>query len=160
DEFRERETNEALLSSLAHVAPKNAAAGKLIDAPTTMTPAERLARLLETNAFRHDLAPATSSQAVWHLLALVAGCLFFFDVFVRRVTGNFEWVGPLAANLRSRILGRPIAPDVVATMERLRERKAEVSEGLEQKKAALRFEPADDAKADVESLREAIDQPQ
>jgi uncharacterized membrane protein len=159
DEFRERETNEALLSSMAHVVPKQGAAGKVIDAPLDLKSDERLAKLLETNTFRHDLAPATSSQGVWHLLVLTGSCLFFFDVFVRRVTVSFDWVGPLAAGVRSRILGRQSRPDVAATMERLRSRKAEVVDQLEQKRAALRFEPTAESPGDADSMQEAIDQP-
>ena len=158
-EFRERETNEALLSSLAHVVPKQGAPGKVIDAPLTLKPDERLAKLLETNAFRHDLAPATSSQGVWHLLVLAGSCLFFFDVFVRRVTVSFDWVWPLAVRVRDRVLRRPSRPDVEATMERLRSRKAEVTGQLEQKRAALRFEPTSEVAADVDALNEEAARP-
>jgi uncharacterized membrane protein len=154
DEFRQRETNEALLESLARVVPKGGAAGKVIDAPANLPPEVRLTKLLETDTFRHDLKPATSSQGVWHLLVLAASCLFFCDVFVRRVSVSLGWLSPLAADLRARILGRPVRRDVEATIERLRSRKAEVGSQLEKKRAVLRFEP--DKPGDVESLREEI----
>ncbi len=156
DEFRERETNDALLSSLAHVVPKQGTVGRVIDAPVNLPPDQRLAKLLETNAFRHDLAPSTSSQGVWHLLVLFGSCLFFFDVFVRRVTVSFDWVRPLASGIRDRILGHPRGSDVAATIERLRSRKAAVTDELEQKRSALRFEPSADVAGDVESLKEAV----
>ncbi len=156
DEFRERETNDALLTSLAHVAPKDGAAGQVIDAPANLTGDERLAHMLETNEFRRDLAPATSSQGVWHLLVLTASCLFFFDIFVRRVTVSFAWVGPLAVGVRDRLLGRDNAKDVEATIERLRSSKAEVAGQLEQKLAALRFEPAAETPGDATTLEETI----
>jgi hypothetical protein len=158
DEFRERETNEALLKSLARVVPKQGAAGKVIDAPADLPPDERLAKLLDTNTFRHDLAPAISSQPVWPLLVLVASCLFFCDVFVRRVTVSFDWLPPLAAAARDRILGHKTRTTVEATMERLRSRKAEVADQLEQKRAALRFEPSESAPGDVAALQEELDQ--
>jgi hypothetical protein len=159
DEFREREINEPLLSSLAHVVPKQGAAGALIDAPIELTADERLAKLLETNTFRHDLALATSSQGVWHLLVLAGSCLFFVDVFVRRVTVSFDWVGPLAASVRNRILGRQGRPDVAATIERLRSRKAEVTGQLEQKLSALRFQPTAESQGDAGSLEESLGEP-
>jgi uncharacterized membrane protein/Mg-chelatase subunit ChlD len=154
DEFRERETNEALLASLAHVVPRQGAAGKVIDAPAKLTSDDRLAKWLETNAFRHDLAPATSSQSVWHLLVLAGSCLFFFDVFVRRVTVSFAWAPSLAAKVRDRVLRRTTAPGVEATIERLRSRKAEVTDQWDQKLAALRFEP--EGEGDVASLDDEI----
>jgi hypothetical protein len=86
----------------------------------------------------------------------VASCLFFFDVFVRRVTVSFAWVGPLAVGVRDRLLGRPGRPDVEATMERLRSSKAEVTGQLEQKLAALRFEPTAETPGDAASLEETI----
>lgn len=156
DEFRERETNEALLSAMAHTVPKQGVEGKVIDAPLKLNPAERVAKLLETNTFRHDLAPASSSQAVWHLLVLAASCLFFFDVFVRRVSVSFDWVPPLAARLRDRVLRRETVGDVAVTMERLMSRKAEVSDQLEQKRTALRFEPTAETRGDLDSLKEEL----
>ena len=156
DEFRERETNEALLSSLAQTVPKQGAVGKLIDASPKLDGPDRVAKLLGTNTFRHDLEAATSSQAIWHLLVLAASCLFFFDVFIRRVTINFDWVPPLAVKVRDRLLGRESRPDVAVTMERLRSRKAEVSDQLEQKRAALRFEPTAEAQGDLDTLREEL----
>jgi uncharacterized membrane protein/Mg-chelatase subunit ChlD len=156
DEFRERQTNEALLASIAATVPKQGKSGQLIDAPKQLSPAEQLPKLLQTNTFRHDLARATSSQAVWHLLVLAASCLFFFDVFVRRVTVSFEGLPLLIATVRDRILGRQRRPDVVATMERLRSSKAEVTDQLEQKRAALRFEPAPDIPGDADSLHKEL----
>ncbi len=154
DEFRERETNEALLTSLAHVAPQSGAPGNVVDAPLDLSENERLNKLLETNEFRRDLSPASSSQPVWPLLVLVGGCLFFFDVFARRVTVNFDWVPPLAMRVRDRILGRQARAQVEVTIERLRMRKAEVADQLEQKRAALRFEPTAEATGDVAALAE------
>jgi hypothetical protein len=44
-------------------------------------------------------------------------------------------------------------------MARLRSRKAEVTESLEQRRAAARFEPAADAPVDAALIAEAIDEP-
>jgi Mg-chelatase subunit ChlD len=141
DEFRERDTNEALLREIAGLVPKNGAAGKIIeDMSGASDPQARLGKRLETDTFRHDLAKAISSQDIWHLLVFAAACVFLADVFVRRVTITFAWVPPLAAKLRDRLLRRPAMADVTVVMDRLQRRKAEVSEQLEQRRAATRFE--------------------
>ncbi len=158
DEFRERATNDALLTAMAHLVPKNGQPGKIIEGADDGELEQQIAKLLSTNSFRRDLAPATSSQGVWHLLVLAAGCLFLADVFVRRVTVSFEWVPPLAARIRDRVLRRPSRPDVEATIERLRTRKAEVSDELEQKRASLRFEPIEDGTG-LAALEEEIAAP-
>jgi hypothetical protein len=152
-EFRDRSTNEPLLSTLAKLTPKGGSPGKLIEAQGTGDP---LDELMQINPFRHDLPKAFSSQQAWFWLVLVAMCLFFFDVFVRRVTVNLEWVPPLAARLRDRLLGRELQPVKVEYMERLRSRKAEVSEHIEQKRAAARFEPAPDVAASTSALDEEL----
>jgi uncharacterized membrane protein/Mg-chelatase subunit ChlD len=154
DEFRDRATNEALLASIAHMKPADGTAGQVIDAPESLPAGQRVARLLETNTFRHNLARATSSQAVWPLLLLVAATLFVGDVFVRRVMVSLDWVVPLARRAVDRVLGRQPRPDVTVTMERLMSRKAAVTSQLEQKRAALRFEPTPEMRGDVASLQE------
>src|SRR5207253_467490 len=101
---------------------------------------ELVAKLLETDEFRRDLPKAANSQDVWHLLVMVGGCLFFVDVFVRRVSINFAWMAPLTLAIRKRILRREGVPATTETMARLRSRKAEVSDQLEQKRSLARFE--------------------
>lgn len=159
DEFRERVTNEALLKSLAAVEPKQGEPGQVIDAPPELHSNERLAQWLRTNTFRGGLAPATSSQPVWHLLVVTACCLFFCDVFVRRVSVALDWVPPALARARDRILRRQPAPQVEATIERLISRKAEVTDQLDQKRAALRFEPESPDAGDMAALDEARQDP-
>ena len=68
DEFRDRGANDALLSQLAAVQPKDGPPGQLIENPAE---ADSLGKLLEFNTFRHDLPKATSSQEAWHWLILV-----------------------------------------------------------------------------------------
>ena len=55
----------------------------------------------------HDLPKATSSQDVWYYLVLFGGCVFFLDVFFRRVTVDLSW----APDSRSALLvtQRPLA---------------------------------------------------
>ena len=152
-EFRERMTNEPLLSSLAGLKPKGGAPGKLIVDPDGQGDVEDL---LKINSFRHDLPKAISAQEAWHFLVLLAACLFFFDVFIRRVTINLDWVPPLAGRVRDRLLGRELQPVKVEYMERLRSRKAEIVEGIEQKRAAARFEPLSDAPTSASAVEEEL----
>ena len=137
DEFRDRGANDALLTQLAAVQPKDGPPGQLIE-----DPAERrgMDKLLAFNTFRHDLPKATSRQEAWHWLLLVASCVFLGDVFIRRVSVNFAWLPPLLVRLRDFVLRRQPAPAQPQYIERLKSRKAEVAGHLEQLRAATRFE--------------------
>jgi hypothetical protein len=150
-EFRDRGTNEALVTSIGGLAPVGGQPGALIQAPDgSFDPA----KMLEVNPFRHDLPKATSNQDIWHLLAALACGLFFADVFVRRVAVDLAWMGPLAVRVKDRLLGRETAPAPTPTMERLRSRKAAVTQELEQRRAAVRFEPTAEPRPDVDLLGE------
>jgi uncharacterized membrane protein len=155
-EFKDRFTDEALLAMLAELTPKGGRPGKIIEDPTGRDDVEKL---LETDSFRRDLPKATSSQDAWFVMCLIAGCLFFLDVFFRRVTVAFDWLWPILAKARDRLLGRESQPAPVEYMQRLRSRKAEVTEGLEQRRAAARFEPAPDAQVSTTVLEDQIPPP-
>ncbi len=154
-EFRDRETNRELLKTLASRKPVGGAAGQLVEGPMELG---RTDPLLKVNAFRRDLARAISSRDLWPLLLLISCCVFFGDVFVRRVQVHFEWLGPLWERVTSFIMRRePVAaPDV--RMERLRERKRQVEGSLDQRRAATRFEPTPeaDAAADLSALDASV----
>jgi len=136
-EYRNRETDEELLRYLAARDPEGGQPGLVIAAGAEPGPAD----LLTVDSFRHDLAKATSSQDVWHFLLLFGGCLFFFDVFFRRVQVSFAWVGPLTGTVRDKILRREAQPVESEMISRLRTRKEEISERIEQRRSAARFEP-------------------
>lgn len=140
DEFRVKATNRSLMEQLAQLTPRGGAAGKVIEPEGSL---EKFEPLLALNSFRHDLARASSSQDIWFLLVLGACCLFFLDVFVRRVQVSFAWVGPLAGRLWDRILQRQPETSQPEMIERLRSRKAEVVEQVDRFKAAARFEPTE-----------------
>lgn len=141
DEFRNLRPNEPLMEQLAQLVPKGAEPGKMIESPDGL---ERMEPLLQVNSFRHDLPKATSSQDVWPLLLLVGSCVFFFDVFVRRVQISFAWVPAWAGKL----IGRKEAPKVEQTIERLRSRKAEVGDRMAQLRASMKFEPTKETPAE------------
>jgi len=129
-EFRDRTTNKPLLEEMAAMVPEGGAAGVVVEAEPGKDEVEGW---LAVNTFRHDLKKATSNQEAWHVLALVAGCLFFFDVLVRRVQIHFAWVRPALARVGSLVLRRHRTEAVVVeTLDRLKSRKAEVGDRLQQ----------------------------
>ena len=144
-EFRDRETNVALLNSLAKETPQGGQPGKYIAG--SLTP-EGVHELLTTDTFYHDLAKAVSSQDIWNWLVLLASCVFLGDVFVRRVAVHFYWVAPLIADVRDRLWHREQVPVVDQRLERLRSRKETIGAQIDERRASTRFEPAPDA--DVE----------
>jgi uncharacterized membrane protein len=153
DEFRDRTPNEALLVQLAATPPKGGPAGQVIE---TQEGADDLQPITPVDTFRHDLPKSTSSQEIWHLLVLLASCIFFGDVLVRRVHVHFAWVPPLAARARDFVLRRQPAPAKPEYIERLRSRKAEVDDRIAQLRAATRFEVTPEAPVDLGVLDEGL----
>jgi uncharacterized membrane protein len=153
DEFRERETNTPLLTSIAELTAKKGEPGKLIP-PLPVVPddkekaEEKLKPQLAINPFRRDLQQAVATQDIWPWLVLAAACCFFADVFVRRVQVNLQWLVPIWTRMVDIILRRERHEAAPEMMSRLRSRKAEVEQSIESRRAATRFEP--DATAPVE----------
>jgi uncharacterized membrane protein len=165
DEFRDRAANDTLLGQLAATVPKGGAAGQVIEAfadtdnknsPRPRTDAARVGEgqqpssprplgegpgVRAVDPFRHDLLKATSTQDIWHYMVFLGSCLFFFDVFFRRVQISFTWLPPLAGRARDWVLRRQTQGAEPVYLERLRSRKAQVADRLEQARAAARFEP-------------------
>lgn len=146
-EFRERESNEALMETLASTKPEGGQAGKVIEGELRKGAVDRLVASVDT--FRRTLAKAISSEDFWPIFLLIAAGIFLVDVFIRRVTVHFYWVLPLLAAAYNRVLGRLPQEQVRdERLERLRNRKAAVSSQIDERRAAARFEPvADDAAA-------------
>jgi hypothetical protein len=153
-EFRSRETNVPLLTQLASLEPKDGKPGQLIDAQVDDSADQRAAmeEMLQINSFRHDLPKANSSQDAWHYLVMFAAILFFCDVFVRRVQIGFEWVAPLAR----RMLGRQEEAPPSEYLARLRSRKEEVTDEIEARRAAARFEPQPDVPVTDDDIVETM----
>lgn len=137
-EYLDREPNEELLKSLAAVVPVGGKAGDLIQNGASETLAALVSKF---NTFRHDLPPATSTQPIWFLLVWIAGLWFFFDVLLRRVRVSFAWAPAMAQTVANRVLRRRPVAAPSPVMARLRSRKQEITESLEQRRAAARFEP-------------------
>lgn len=149
-EFRERETNRALLEALASTPPSGGQVGTVIDGD--LSP-DGMKSLLAVDTFRKGLAKAISSQDVWPLFVLMAAGVFLADVFIRRVSIGYEWIAPVVAFVREKILRQTRNEAVDQTIERLRSRKAVVQSQIDERRAATRFEPA------AESDRDSVGQP-
>jgi uncharacterized membrane protein/Mg-chelatase subunit ChlD len=149
-EFRDRETNLDLLQRLANREPEGGAVGVLIHGPVELG---KIDSLLEVNSFRRDLARAVSSRDIWPLLIFLGSCVFFADVFVRRVNVGTDWIQPLWERLASRVLHREPPPAVDERLERLRQRKQQIEGSLDERRAGARFEPAPDESFDASVLQ-------
>jgi hypothetical protein len=151
DEFRNLAPNQSLLSQLAETEPRGGGPGELVQSPTGL---DDIDQLLQMNHFRHDLPKATSRQEIWYYVVLISSCLFFFDVFLRRVQVSFVWVPRLVGRVRDALLGREPETDEPETIDRLRSRKAEVGTEIDKLRAGTRFEPDTEARTDVGVLDE------
>ena len=145
-EYRQRETNAALLTTLASLKPKGASeAGKIASEDLRPNNLDTLTQMIDT--FRRTLPKAISSKDVWPLFLLLAAAVFLADVFVRRVTVHFYWVVPALAWAYNRLLRRPPDEARDEVLERLRNRKAAVTSQIDERRAATRFEPVADEQA-------------
>jgi len=142
-EYLDRSANEGLLSTLAGLTPSESTSGVVIED----TLGQGATGLVEAaDVFRTGLRKPTSSQDIWPLLVLVASCLFFGDVLVRRVSMSFDWVPELTAKVRDRLRKTATVQQEVA-LNRLRSRKLEVAEALRVRQSTARFEPRPTAAA-------------
>jgi hypothetical protein len=155
-EFRDREGNVALLESMTELTPPGGHHGLLMSG--ALTEAGGMSSLLATDSFRRDLPPAARRQGIWHLLVFAAGCLFLFDVFLRRVAVSLAWAPRVAAGARDWLLRRKQAAAPTEYMDRLRSRKAEIAERLEQQRAGARFEPVAEMPKDIAVLEPELPQ--
>ncbi|RIK81596.1 MAG: hypothetical protein DCC67_08080 [Planctomycetota bacterium] len=136
-EYRDNETNEALLKSLAQLPAGGGPAGDYVEQGLA---AIALAQTIEQNPFRRDLPPAVTNRPIWPWLVALGSCLFWGDVFVRRVQVSFTWLLVALRRARDYLLGREPVAAAPETMSRLRSRKREVTQQLEGRRAAARFE--------------------
>jgi uncharacterized membrane protein/Mg-chelatase subunit ChlD len=151
-EFRERETNLALLETLAKYKPQGGEPGALIKTDITAADPEKLT-IIDT--FRATLARAFSSQDAWHIAALLAACMFLINVAIRRISIDPEWFAPAWRVVR-RLWTREPEPVREERLERLRSLKAKVEGQIDERRAATRFEPQPDADIGSPTLEDAM----
>jgi hypothetical protein len=140
-EYRERETNLALLKSLASLQPRGGETGTVLAGKVTEP---QSSGLLNFDTFRHTLAKAISSQDAWQWLLVLGACLFFGDVFVRRVAIGYETFAPAVNFVREKILRRERPIEADERLARLRSKKAEAQADIDERRAAARFDPQPD----------------
>jgi uncharacterized membrane protein len=164
DEFRDRETNTTLLEQMARLSAKHGEQGKLLPPlPQLPDDPEKVQATLEPHLaidpYRRDLPQAVATQDIWPWLVLIASCAFFGDVFIRRVQVDFHWLKPVWVKFSEVVLRREHEEAAPETMSRLRSRKAEVDQSLENRRAAARFEPDADVAVDPSVLEAAEAKP-
>jgi hypothetical protein len=152
-EFRERETNVALLEMLAKLKPDGGEGGELLQLDITNVKPDDWKQF---NSFRATLAKAFSSQDAWPLSLLIASACFLLSVAIRRITIDPAWFAPMIRLLNSIMRREQPAAMVDERIERLRSRKAELMGQIDEKRAAAtRFEAATDQTSHT-SLDEAL----
>jgi uncharacterized membrane protein len=143
-EYRDRETNLALLQEVAGLKPKDGQPGQVI---------ENVLNGLESDpknfvdTFRHNLEKASSREDVWPWVLLVACVVFFADVAIRRVAVD-EWVSTAFAFVMGLFSREEQHDEADDRMARLRNKKAEVADELQERRAATRFDPQTDSPSD------------
>lgn len=144
-EFRDRQTNRELLRTLASSTPQGGAPGQFREQSLVNQNGGG------QNSFRRDLPEAVSANFVWPWLLLTAACLFFCDVFVRRVAVDFSWVSDALQWISRRVRGEERSPEV--EIARLKSRKAQVVSELEQRRATVHYEADPEAQVDLSALQ-------
>jgi len=148
-EYRDRESNLALLEAIARLQPAGGRPGQIAELRDTRSTAGGPL----PDPFRRDLPTSTTSREAWYLLVFFGTCVFFADVFHRRVHVDGSWAIGAMARVRDKLLRRRTehADDRI---ERLRRRKTALNDQLAAQRAAVRFEPAPDAAEGAELPRQ------
>jgi uncharacterized membrane protein len=136
-EFADLESNTALLDRLRSMTD-----GKTY--PDSGDDLHDIARAGSSNVFRATSPRFFPLQPIWYWLLVAAGVVLFCDVAVRRIALDPLAVSAAAGRWWDRLRGRRQAAERVPEfIERLRSRKAEISESLQRERAGRRFEGGD-----------------
>lgn len=149
DEYRVRQTNLNLLEQLAKLEPKGGDSG-MFGLPLDQ---QNLESLLKNDSYRGGLPMAMSMQDIWPWCLLFGAICLFGDVFVRRVSLDYAY--PLKW-LVGRLKPKESSQDAERrqSLERLRSKKSQVGESIEEAKGSTRFEA--DGVSDTTTLDEAM----
>ena len=148
-EYSDRESNRALLESLASFEPNGGETGSVIEGDLSEA---GLGKLLATNTFRPTLTETVGIQDVWPLMVLLCGMMFFADVFVRRVAVRLDWIGEYISEFKS----KRNESEVQHSMARLQSRKAEIEKEIETRRAKTKFAPEVDDRASGKAQLEQL----
>jgi uncharacterized membrane protein len=151
-EFSEMESNAPLMKKLAEMTggreflekPRQRIDGQVYpDYATVPDGTKTLSEAASSGlVFRREgLPPAKSFQPIWYWLLVLAGVLLLFDVAVRRIAINAAEVAVAAQKGWQKLRGRAVRADETPQfLERLKSRKAQISETIGKEKATRRFE--------------------
>ena len=151
-EFSEMESNSPLMMKLAEQTggrvylekPRQKIDGQVYpDYATVPDGTKTLTEAAASNlVFRREgLPPAKSLQPIWCWLLVMAGVLLLLDVAVRRIAVNAAEVAAVAQKGWERLRGRAArAEETPQFLERLKSRKAQISETIDKTRATRRFE--------------------
>ncbi len=137
DEYRELKSNPGTLETIASLTN-----GEVLSWKHRADGTIDLARTLaDSKPFRRDQFTQTPRglSPLWPLLLFFAAVMFLGDVAIRRVSPDFERMWKLAKDQWEKLRGREVAPRV-EYMEKLKSRKAEVSDQIDRSRASTRFE--------------------
>lgn len=149
DEYRLRKTNFTALERLANLEPEGGKSGQLSESLN----AKSLGKLIENDTYRSGLPRAMSLQDIWPWCLLLGAICLFGDVFVRRVSLDYAY--PIKWIAKRLNPGETVADsERKQSLERLRSKKSQVSDELQDVRANTRFES--DGTADPETLNQAL----
>jgi uncharacterized membrane protein len=142
-EFADNESNTGWLEKLREMTGgKTIPEEILAKAASANDPAAEATRAeLSREVFRAGLPQFKNLQPVWFWLVFFAGVLLFFDVAVRRIALQPAEVVAYASGVWERLRGRATREEQTPQfIDRLQSRKLQVSEALDQLRAARRFD--------------------
>lgn len=133
-EFSERESNAAFLESVVQFDVADGEQGELIEGDLSDS---GLGDMLAVNTFRPTLSNKVGIHDIWPFLVVICGAMFFFDVLVRRVALNFDFIADYVKKLRT----KKDEVEFESKISRLQSRKAEVEKEIEMRRSKSRFAP-------------------
>jgi uncharacterized membrane protein len=152
-EYNDRQTNRALLESLAAFRPKGGEPGRYVEVDLRSDTIPQILRSYDS--FRSTLAKAVSIQDIWPPVLVAVAVLFFLDVFVRRVHLDWSWLAVAVQYVVRRWhAAEETAAQVEERLERLRSTKAAAAEQIDERRAAVRFQPQTD---EAPQLQDVLD---
>jgi uncharacterized membrane protein len=137
DEYRELKSNPGTLETIASLTN-----GEVLSWKRRPDGSLDMARTLaDSKPFRRDAYTQTPRglSPLWPLLLFGSAVLFLCDVAIRRVSPDFERMRKLINDQWEKLRGREVAPQP-EYMEKLKSRKAEVSDAIDRSRTATRYE--------------------
>jgi uncharacterized membrane protein len=136
NEYRVRKTNRRLLEEVVGLTPVGGQSGTLSN---SLEP-DSLKEILAIDPYRGGLAPARSLEDVWPLAVLLGACLFFADVFIRRVA-----LDPMAATKEffatRKIRSSSKGDALQSKLDRLRTSKSDIASEIDRQRQSGSVSP-------------------